>query len=371
MAELPGVPERLARTVHAAEGRWVTPGLIDCHTHLVYAGNRSHDFEMRLKGASRADIERAGGGILRTVELTRLATEEKLLAEAERRLVSLASEGITTIEIKSGYGLDLQTELKSLRVARELGRRLPVTVRTTFGAYAVGPEYSDRKDEYVNFLCDTVLPEVVRNSLAVAVDVQVDEMGFSCEQAARIFDSGSALGLAIRVHTDELSDFGGAAFAARYGALTADHLEHVSEDGVAAMARAGTVAVLLPGTTYTVRASHTPPVDLFRKHSVPMAIATNCNPGPSPATSILMILNMACTLFRITPEEALIGATRNASLALGLGRTHGTLETGKTADFVLWDIERPAELAYYIGFNPCAQIVRGGEIVQTGSPYRV
>ena len=364
MADLPGTPERLARIVHSAEGRWITPGLMDCHTHLVYAGNRFRDMEMRLQGASRADIERAGGGILQTVKLTRSASAETLLDEVERRLAALASEGVTTIEIKSGYGLDLETELKSLRVAQELGRRLPVTVQTTFGAYVVAPEYKDRPDEYVDFLCKTVIPEVARKGLAEAVDVQLDEKGFSCEQATRIFESASALGLAIRVHTDELSDFDGTTFAARYRARTADHLEYVSEKGVAAMARTGTVAVLLPGSTYTLRASRTPPVELFRMYGVPMAISTNCNPGPSPVTSLLMILNMACTLFRITPEEALAGATRNASAALGLAATHGTLETGKTADFVLWDIESPKELVYYIGLNPCALVVYAGKVVR-------
>lgn len=367
MTELPGSAENLAAKVHSAEGCWITPGLMDCHSHLVYAGNRSRDFEMRLRGASRMDIQEAGGGILYTVNLTRAATEDQLLAESERRLLSLVSEGVTTVEIKSGYGLDLQTELKLLEVASRLEQRLAVKVCKTFGIYAFGPEYSTHKDMYVNFLCDTVLPDVESKGLATAVDVQVDEMGFSRDQAARIFETARKLNLSIHAHTDELSDFGGAAFAAGHGALTVDHLEHVSEEGVAAMAKAGSVAVLLPGTSYTTRASRTPPVNLFRKYSVPMAVATNCNPGPSPATSILLMLNMACILFGMTPEEALLGVTRNASLALGLGKTHGTLEDGKAADFVLWNIDRPADLAYNMGLNPCVQVVRSGETVQNGN----
>jgi imidazolonepropionase len=364
MEELPAAPAGLARTVHSAEGRWVTPGLIDCHTHLVYGGDRCEDFEMRLRGASPTEIARAGGGVLMTVEKTRAASVEDLSVRAERRLAALAREGVTTIEIKSGYGLDLDTEMKILRVARKLADRLPVSVHTTFGVYAVPREYEGRAEAYVDHLCRDVLPAVARKRLVDAVDVQLDEMGFSGEQTARLFEAARGLGLALRTHTDELSDFGGAAFAAAYGARTADHLEYVSEQGVAAMAEAGMIAVLLPGTTYTLRRQKTPPVELFRQYAVPMALASNCNPGPSPATSLLMMLNMGCTLYRLTPEEALAGVTRNAAAALGLAATHGTIEAGKVADLVLWDIERPAELAYTIGFNPCAAVIKGGAIVR-------
>ena len=360
MAALPNAPGQLAREVISASGRWITPGLIDCHTHLVFGGDRTRDFELRLAGASREQIAAAGGGLMSTVAATRVTPTDELFDRASRRLQCLLAEGVTTIEIKSGYGLDLETELRLLRVARELGRRYPITVCPTFGAYAVAPEFSGREDDYVAFLCETMLPAVARERLAAAVDVQIDELGFSHAQAAAIFEAAHRLGFAVKAHTDELSDFDGTALATRHRALSADHLEYLSAENVAAMRRAGTVAVLLPGNTFMLRLSQIPPVEQFREHGVPMAVATNCNPGTSPVTSILLVLTMSCTLFRMTPEEALAGVTCNAAAALGLAATHGTLEPGKVADFVLWDIEHPAELASRLGFNPCATIVQAG-----------
>lgn len=358
--ELPLGSRRSARWAASAEGRWITPGLIDCHNHLVYAGNRSLDFEMRLAGATRAEIAEAGGGIHQTVRLTKAASEDELAQQAGRRLSRLIAEGVTTVEAKSGYGLDLQNELKLLRVARLLQQRLPVSIVSTFGIYAVDPAFDGSADDYVNFLCSTTLPVIAGEQLATAVDVQLDEAGFSKEQAGRIFAVANQLGLRIKVHTDELSDFGGSAFAAKHGALSSDHLDFVSEDGVKAMRNAGTVAVLLPGNTHTFRSARLPPVELFRRYGVPMAIGTNSNPGPSPTTSMLLMLNMACTLFGLTVDEALLGATRHAATALGVAGSHGSLEPGKAADFVLWDIERPAELAYHLGLIPCAQVVHQG-----------
>jgi len=360
-ADLPGPPEKLARRVHDAYGRWMTPGLIDCHTHLVHGGDRAREFEMRLEGASYEDIARAGGGILSTVATTRAASDEDLLTASAPRLAALAGEGVTTIEIKSGYGLDVETELKQLRVARRLAGSLGVTVRTTFlGAHALPPEYAGRADGYIDFVCTESLPAAAQAGLADAVDAFCESIAFSPEQTARVFETATALGLPVKLHADQISDLGGAALAAQYGALSADHLEYTGAPGVAAMAAAGTVAVLLPGAFYTLRETRLPPVELLRRHGVPMAVATDCNPGSSPATSILMMLNMACTLFRMTPEEALAGATRNAARALGMGNTHGVLAPGMVADFCLWEIAEPAELAYRIGFNPLSHIIRKG-----------
>jgi imidazolonepropionase len=361
-ADLAGSPETLARDVRDFTGQWITPGLIDCHTHLVHGGDRAREFEMRLEGASYAEIARAGGGIVSTVTATRAADEPALLASAAKRLAALTSEGVTTIEIKSGYGLDLETELKQLRVARRLGEQSGVTVRTTFlGAHATPAEFEGRADDYIDFVCAESMPAAAKAGLADAVDVFCESIAFSPAQTERVLKCAAELSLAVKLHADQLSDLGGAALAARHGALSADHLEYTGEAGVKAMAAAGTVAVLLPGAFYTLRETTLPPVGLFRQHGVPIAIATDSNPGSSPATSILLMLNMACTLFRMTPEEALAGVTRNAARALGMQATHGTLAEGKVADFCVWDIADPAELAYRIGFNPLARCVRAGK----------
>ncbi len=361
-AELPGAPETLARNVHDLEGRWLTPGLIDCHTHLVYGGDRAAEFEQRLKGASYAEIAEAGGGIVSTVAATRAASEDDLLCAARPRLDALLAEGVTTVEIKSGYGLDLENELKQLRVARALGAALPVTVKTTFlGAHALPPEFAERAEDYIDAVV-VMLPEIAASGLADAVDAFCETIGFSPEQTARVFEAARAQGLPVKLHADQLSDLGGAALAARYGALSADHLEFTGAEGVAAMAAAGTVAVILPGAFYALRETQVPPVAAFRAAGVPIALATDCNPGSAPVTSLLLMLNMGCTLFRLTPEEALAGVTRHAATALGLGATHGTLAPGKAADFAIWNIERPAELAYRIGFNPLAYAVKSGVV---------
>lgn len=350
-----------AREERDARGAWITPGLVDSHTHLVYAGNRAAEFEMRLQGASYEEIARAGGGIVSTVAATRAASEDELAAAGGKRLNDLVDEGVTMVEIKSGYGLDLDAEARTLRAARRLGTQAPVTVRTTYlGAHAVPREYGGRADAYIDFVCGEALPSIAQEGLADAVDAFCESIGFSPAQTVRVFEAARALGLPVKLHADQLSDGGGAALAARFGALSADHLEYTSEDGVAAMARAGTVAGLLPGAFYFLREKQLPPIDLFRRHGVPMALATDCNPGSSPMTSILLVLNLACTLFRLTPEEALAGVTRVGARALGMQATHGTLEAGKQADFVLWDIETPAELAYAIGANPRVATVRAG-----------
>lgn len=346
----------------SAEGRWVTPGLIDCHTHLVYAGNRASEFELRLNGATYADIARAGGGIISTVRATRAATQEALFAQAAPRLRALVAEGVTTIEIKSGYGLDAANEAKMLRVARQLGREFAVDVRTTFlGAHALPPEFAGRPDTYIDTVCNDMLPTVVGEGLADAVDVFCDNIGFTPAQTRRVFEAARALGLPVKLHAEQLSDQGGAQLAAEFQALSCDHLEYVSEEGVAAMAQSGTVAVLLPGAFYFLRETRVPPVDLMRRHGVAMAIATDCNPGSSPITSLLTCLNMACTLFRLTPAEALAGVTRNAARALGLS-DRGALETAKRADLALWDIGHPAELAYHLGYNPLSRVIRHGSL---------
>ena len=363
-AELPDEAAKLAWSVMDGKGHWVTPGLIDCHTHIVHGGSRAGEFEMRLEGASYEEIARAGGGIVSTVKATRAASEQELLATAKRRARRLLSEGVTVLEVKSGYGLDLETELKMLRVARRLEQELPVTVRTTFlGAHALPPEYKDRADDYIDFVCAEVLPAVAGEGLADAVDAFCEGIGFTPEQTARVFDAARGLGLPVKLHADQLSDLGGAALAAGYKALSADHLEYTSEEGIAAMAASDTVAVLLPGAFYFLREKTLPPVESFRRHGVPIAFATDNNPGSSPALSLLLMLNMACTLFRVTPEEALAGVTRNAAKALGMAGRYGTLAVGKQADFVFWDVESPAELSYRLGDNPCKEVVRHGKTV--------
>jgi imidazolonepropionase len=361
VTELPGTPDALAREVHDLRGRWITPGLIDCHTHLVYAGTRAREFELRLRGATYEEIARAGGGIVSTVVATRAASEDDLVDAASGRLERLLGEGVTTIEIKSGYGLRTDAELKQLRAARRLGAAAPVTVRTTFlGAHAVPPEYEGRADEYVSLVCDEMLPAVAGAGLADAADAFCERIAFSPAQTARVFERAGALRLPVKLHADQLYDLGGAALAARFGALSADHLEHASEAGVRAMAAAGTVAVLLPGAFYFLRATKQPPVQTLRDHRVPIAVSTDCNPGSSPLTSILLTLNLACTLFGLTPEEALAGVTCHAARALGLAETHGSIAVGKTCDLAIWDIDEPTELAYAMGANPCVGVVKDG-----------
>lgn len=343
-------------------GRWITPGLIDSHTHLVYGGDRAHEFELRLQGASYEEIARAGGGILSSVKATRAASEDELFATADRRLSELLREGVTTVEIKSGYGLDIDSEAKVLRVARRIGRERPVTVRTTLlGAHAVPPEYKGRSGDYAALVAGPMLDAVIAEGLADAVDVFCEGIAFSPEETRTVFAAAKAKGLAIKIHAEQLSNLGGAKLAAEMGALSADHLEHLDEDGVIAMAKAGTVAVVLPGAFYFLRETVKPPVDLLRKHGVPIALATDANPGTSPLTSPLMTLNMGCTLFRLTPEEALAGMTRNAARALGLAAEIGTLEAGKACDLAIWEIERPAELAYRMGFNPLHARIWNGQ----------
>jgi imidazolonepropionase len=352
-----------AREEHDARGAWITPGLVDCHTHLVYAGNRAHEFELRLKGASYEEIARAGGGIVSTVKATRAASEDDLFTVGKKRLEPWLREGATAIEIKSGYGLDCDTELRMLRVARRLGE--DITVRTTFlGAHALPPEYAGRADDYIDFVCEEVLPAAANEGLVDAVDAFCERIAFNASQTERIFRKARELKLAVKLHADQLSDSGGAALAARFHALSADHIEFSSESGIAAMAREGTVAVLLPGAYYFLRETKLPPIDLLRKKGVPIALATDHNPGTSPVSSPLAVLNLACTLFRLTPEEALSGMTRHAARALGLQASHGTLEPGKNADLALWDIGAPAELAYALGANPCVGRVRGGRILR-------
>ena len=334
------------------QGAWITPGLVDCHTHLVFAGDRAAEFEMRLAGASYEELARAGGGILSTVRSTRSAEVEGLVEASLPRLDRLLADGVTTIEIKSGYGLDANTELKQLRAARALATRRQVDVVTTFlGAHALPPEYDD-KDSYIEALCRDILPLVVSEGLADAADAFCEGIAFSPAQTERFLDAARAAGLPVKIHADQLSDQGGAELAARLGALSADHLERASEQGVAAMARAGTVAVLLPGAFYFIREEHKPPIDAFRRYGVPIAIATDCNPGSSPLTSILLAANMAATLFRLTVEECLLGMTREAARALGRSDRIGTLEPGKSCDLAIWEIEKPAELVYRIGFTP-------------------
>lgn len=360
-ADLPAAPDRLAAEIFSCQGRWITPGLIDCHTHLVHGGDRAREFELRLQGASYEEIARAGGGIVATVAATRAADEDALVAQAAPRLQALLAEGVTTVEIKSGYGLEREAELRMLRAARRLGSAWPVCVVTSFlAAHAVPAEYRDRADAYIDLVCDEMLPAAIAEGLADAVDGFCEGIAFSPEQIERVFRAARAHGLPVKLHAEQLSNLHGAALAARYGAVSADHLEYLDADGVAAMAAAGTVAVLLPGAFYTLRERQAPPVEALRRAGVPMAVASDCNPGSSPLASLLLTLNMACTLFRLTPEEALAGATRNGAAALGLLADRGTLEVGKRGDFALWQIGRPAELAYRIGFNPCAGVVRGG-----------
>ena len=348
--------------VHDLGGRLVTPALIDCHTHLVFAGDRAQEFEMRLNGASYAEVARAGGGIVSTVRATRAAQEDDLFTLSLPRLDAMLAEGTGTVEIKSGYGLDIETELRLLRVARRLGRARDVTVRTTFlGAHAVAPEFVGRADDY---LTETALPALRAahaEGLVDAVDAFCEGIAFSPAQVARVFDEARALGLPVKLHAEQLSNLGGAALAARHGALSADHLEYLDEDGVRAMAAAGTVAVILPGAFYTLRETQVPPIGLLRRYGVPMAVATDCNPGSSPMTSLTLAMNMACTLFRMTPQEALLGTTAHAARALGLS-DRGRIAAGQRADLAVWDAAHPAELSYRIGATRLHSRITGGHI---------
>ncbi|MDO6479215.1 imidazolonepropionase [Shimia thalassica] len=341
-------------------GRLVTPGLIDCHTHIVHGGDRAVEFEMRLNGASYEEVARAGGGIVSTVKATRGATEAELLEDALRRVDVMIAEGVTSIEVKSGYGLDEETELRMLRVARSIMANRRIRVKTTFlGAHATPAEYNGRDDAYIDDVCIPALRAAHAEGLVDAVDGFCEGIAFQPDQIARVFDVAQELGLPVKLHAEQLSNLGGAKLAAAYGALSADHIEYLDEEGVKAMAKAGTVAVILPGAFYTLRETQPPPIDLLRKHGVPMALATDINPGSSPLNSLLLTLNMGCTLFRMTPEEALRGATCNAARALGLTDT-GTLAAGLRAEMAVWDVKHPAELAYRIGFNPLHSRIFGG-----------
>ncbi|KMN11564.1 imidazolonepropionase [Pseudomonas helleri] len=343
------------------DGAWVTPGLIDCHTHTVFGGNRSGEFEQRLQGVSYAEIAAAGGGIASTVRATRAASEDELFASARQRLLNLLRDGVTTVEIKSGYGLSLESERKILRVIRRLGQELPVTVRSTcLAAHALPPEYKDRADDYIEHICTHMLPALAAEGLVDAVDAFCEYLAFSPEQVERVFKVAQQLGLPVKLHAEQLSSLHGSSLAARYQALSADHLEFMTEEDAVAMAQSGTVAVLLPGAFYFLRETQLPPMEALREHGVKIAIASDLNPGTSPGLSLRLMLNMACTLFRMTPEEALAGVTQHAATALGLGESHGSLEPGKVADFVAWNIDRPADLAYWLGGDLDKRVVRNG-----------
>ena len=357
---------RHGAVLHDAHHALITPGLIDCHTHLVYGGHRANEFELRLNGASYEDIARAGGGIKSTVQATRLATEAQLYEAASKRLTNLLKEGVTTLEVKSGYGLSLAQEAKCLRVARQLAQHHPVQIKNTFlGAHAVPPEFQDNPDAYIDSVVAMIGP-LKAEGLIDAVDAFCDRIGFTYSQTERVFKEAQRLNLPVKLHAEQLTDSHGASLAAQYGALSCDHLEWLSEEGAAAMAKAGTVAVLLPGAFYFLRETKLPPIELLRQHQVPMAISTDSNPGSSPCTSILLMLNMACTFMRLTPQEALAGVTRIAAQALGL-KDRGALNATQRADFVLWDVKHPAELAYAFGSNPCVSTVWGGRVREAPS----
>ncbi|MGB0893921.1 MAG: imidazolonepropionase [Parashewanella sp.] len=365
-ADLPEF-DALATPIYKGKGGWLTPGLIDAHTHLVFAGNRANEFEQRLTGVSYEEIARQGGGIISTVNACREADEAQLFELGRQRLNALAKEGVTTVEIKSGYGLNVETELKLLRVARELGKHHHVDVKTTFlGAHAVPPEFKSLEngsEKYIDHVINDMLPQVIEQNLADAVDVFCENIAFDLSQTERVLTAAKTAGLAVKLHAEQLSNLGGSAMAAKLGALSVDHIEYLDEAGVKALADSGTCAVLLPGAFYFLRETQQPPIELLRKYKVPMVVASDFNPGSSPIGSTLLMLNMACTLFRLTPEESLKGVTFNAAKALGIEQNVGSLELGKQADFCLWDIQTPAELAYKYGVNPCLQVVKNGQVI--------
>lgn len=359
-AELPAAPEQLAATVESLHGAWVTPGLIDCHTHLVFAGDRAVEFEQRLNGASYEEIARAGGGIVSSVRQTREATAEELLAQSLPRARALLADGVTTIEIKSGYGLDLPSERKMLEVARRIGEALGIGIRTTFlGAHAVPPEFAGRQSAYVDEVCIHMMPQLAAAGLVDAVDAFCEKIGFTPSETRRVLETARGLGLPVKLHADQLSDLHGAALVAEFNGLSADHIEYTSDAGVKAMAQAGTVAVLLPGAFHVLRETRLPPIDALREHGVAMAVASDLNPGTSPLLSLRLAMSMACTLFRLTPEEALRGTTLHAARALGLG-DRGRLVRGLRADLAVWDIRHPAELCYWLGGTPASRVYAGG-----------
>jgi len=353
-----------ATPTYQGKGGWITPGLIDCHTHIVYGGNRAKEFEMRLEGATYQEIAAAGGGIVSTVKATREADIETLYVAAKDRLNALMKEGVTTVEIKSGYGLDTQTEMKMLRIARLLGEHHPVDVKTTFlGAHALPPEFKDNSDGYIDLVCGEMIEAVVEEGLADSVDAFCESVGFDLAQTKRVFQAAKKHGLPVKLHAEQMSNLGGSEMAADFDALSVDHIEYLDETGIKAIKKSGTVAVVLPGAFYFLRETKQPPIDLLRKHQVPMAIATDANPGSSPLCSLQLMLNMACTLFRMTPYEALAGVTINGAKALGIQDNVGTLTIGKQADLVLWNIEHPAQLSYQFGVNPCEQVIKNGVVV--------
>jgi len=357
------LPNHYDYEMEDAEGDYISPGLIDCHTHLIYGGNRIDEFEKRLNGVSYEEIAKSGGGILSTVQATRDATEAELIESANKRLSHLKAEGVTTIEVKSGYGLNTETELKMLSVARTMNVNNDIDVIATFlGAHAIPDEYKNNRDDYIDLIINEMLPKIAEQKMAAAVDGFCETIGFQYQEMEKIFIKAKELGLNVKLHAEQLSNQNGAKLAAKYGALSADHLEHLTEDAILNMKEAGTIAVLLPGAYYTLRDSKCPPIDLLRKHKVPMAVATDCNPGSSPVLSLKLMINMASTIFQLTPEEAIAGVTRNAAKALGL-RDRGIIKEGMLADLVRWDIEHPAELAYYVGGNQVKSVIKNGKII--------
>jgi imidazolonepropionase len=355
-------PAMDAAQIILCQGRWITPGLIDCHTHIVHEGDRAVEWEMRLAGASYEDIARAGGGIVSTMNATRSASEEQLIETALPRVDALIAEGVTSIEIKSGYGLDLESETRMLRAARRIGVERSVNIATTFlGAHSLPPEFAGNSDAYIDLICTEWLPEIASHGLADAVDVFCEGIGFSRAQTEKVFQAAARMGLPVKLHAEQLSNLHGAALAAEYGALSADHLEYLDDSGIAAMKAAGTVATLLPGAFYFTRENRLPPIGGLRDAAVPIALATDCNPGTSPLTSLLLTMNMGATLFHLTVEECIAGVTRNAARALGRLKDIGTLEAGKRCDLAIWDIESPAELVYRMGYNPLHARVWSGQ----------